>query len=55
MSKFNLKNYQKISGDDHIERRLQDQHGNIPNEINEEQLESHRGTEETAPTQNSVW
>jgi len=42
MTKFNLKTYQKISGDEHIERRLKEQHGKEPNEINEAQLENSR-------------
>ena len=44
-NKFNLKTYQKISGDEHIDSRLEEDRGNIPNEINEKQLETHRGTE----------
>jgi len=43
--KFNLKNYKKTNGDDHIDMRLQEQHGNIPNVINEKQLEEYRATE----------
>lgn len=42
MAKFNLKNYKKINGDDHIETRLKEQHGKEPNEINEVQLEKGR-------------
>jgi len=43
--KFNLKDYIKISGDEHIERRLQDSHTKAPNEINEAQLEDYRSSE----------
>lgn len=43
--KFNLKTYQKISGDEHIEMRLRKQHEDEPNVINEVQLESYRATE----------
>ena len=45
MGKFNLKTYQKISGDEHIEMRLKEQHVEAPNQINEAQLEDYRGTE----------
>jgi hypothetical protein len=45
MSKFNLKNYKKTDGDLHIDKKLQEQHGNIPNTINEDQLEDYRSTE----------
>jgi len=45
--KFNLKWYQKVSGDDHIERRLRDQHKDVKEQINEKQLEDYRtGVEE---------
>ena len=54
MSNFNLKNYQKISGDEHIERRLRNEHGNIPNEINEGQLEKARATEPTELTEKQL-
>ena len=42
MSKFNLKTYEKIDGDEHIERRLRVDHSEAPNEINESQLEDGR-------------
>jgi len=45
MPKFNLQDYKKINGDEHIDARLQEQHGNIPNEINEKQLENYRTSE----------
>lgn len=44
--KFNLKNYVKISGDDHIEYRLKnEQDDKAPNEIGESQLSGYRGKE----------
>jgi hypothetical protein len=44
--KFNLKNYMKISGDEHIEQRLrQDQHEGEQDEIGEAQLEKQRAGE----------
>lgn len=46
MSKFNLKNYQKINGDEHITMRLKESHEEAPNVINEKQLESYRVGEE---------
>jgi hypothetical protein len=46
MSKFNLKTYQKISGDEHIEMRLREQHEPEKDEINEGQLEDYREPEE---------
>ena len=42
MSKFNLKNYVKINGDDHIDRRLQEQHEDPQNSITEKQLDESR-------------
>ena len=51
MSKFNLKNYQKINGDDHIDRRLKEDHGGVPNEVGEAQLEGYRATEEDVITE----
>ena len=54
MSNFNLKNYQKIIGDEHIERRLRNEHGNIPNKINEGQLEKARVTEPTELTEKQL-
>ena len=42
MPKFNLKTYQKIDGDEHIDRRLQESHEEAPNKINEAQLEKGR-------------
>ena len=53
-TKFNLKNYQKISGDEHIERRLQDTHVKEQNEINEAQLEKARATEPTQITEKQL-
>jgi hypothetical protein len=43
--KFNLKDYQKISGDEHIDTRLSKSRTEAPNVINEKQLEDYRGTE----------
>ena len=43
--KFNLKTYQKINGNEHIDMRLNDTRGKIPDVINEKQLESYRATE----------
>jgi len=43
--KFNLKTYQKIDGSQHIDMRLNESRGNIPDVINEKQLESYRATE----------
>ena len=40
--KFNLKNYQKINGDEHIDMRLDALRGDIPDVINEKQLEKYR-------------
>jgi len=37
--KFNLKNYQKINGDEHIDMRLEQSRQEAPNVINERQLE----------------
>jgi len=54
MSNFNLKNHQKISGDEHIERRLRNEHGNVPNEINEKQLERARATEPNELTEKQL-
>lgn len=42
MSKFNLKDYKKTPGDEHIDRRLQDSHKTAPDQINEVQLEDYR-------------
>ena len=42
MSKFNLKNYQKIDGDQHIDSRLQEQHEDSKNSITEDQLKDRR-------------
>jgi len=42
MGKFNLVNYQKINGDEHIEKRLKDTHKDEKNEISESQLEGNR-------------
>ena len=42
MPKFNLYDYQKISGDEHIEKRLRKIHVTEQNEINEKQLEKGR-------------
>ena len=54
MSKFNLKTYQKISGDKHIDSRLQDEHENAPNEINEKQLDTHRAKEPEVLTEKQL-
>ena len=43
--KFNLKNYKKTNGDEHIDRRLEEQRSEAPNVINEKQLEDYRATE----------
>jgi len=43
--KFNLKTYQKINGDEHIDMRLEESREEAPNVINEKQLESYRATE----------
>ena len=40
--KFNLKNYQKINGDMHIDKRLEEARQDAPNVINEKQLEDYR-------------
>ncbi len=40
--KFNFKNYIKIDGSDPIGSRLMEEHGNIPNEITEKQLDRDR-------------
>ena len=53
-TKFNLKNYQKISGDEHIERRLQDTHVKEQNEVNEAQLEKARASEPTQITEKQL-
>jgi len=45
MSKFNLKNYQKINGDQHIDSRLSEEHSEAPNVVNEKQLDDYRGKE----------
>ena len=42
MSKFNLRDYQKIDGNIPIDKRLEEDRGNIPNEINESQLKNYR-------------
>lgn len=52
--KFNLKTYVKISGDDHIEKRLRDEHEEAPNEINEKQLENYRTTEPDVLTEKQL-
>ena len=43
--KFNLKDYKKINGDEHIEKRLRDEHQTEPNAIEEKQLEGYRAEE----------
>ena len=45
MSKFNLKDYQKTNGDEHINMRLEKQRSEAPDVINEKQLEDYRATE----------
>ena len=44
--KFNLKTYQKISGDQHIDSRLKEDHETAPNEVNEKQLDDYRVNKE---------
>ncbi|MFA5313097.1 MAG: hypothetical protein WC375_07280 [Methanomassiliicoccales archaeon] len=54
MSKFNLVNYQKINGSDHIEQRLREQHGKESNQISEGQLKSYRGVEKDSITEKQL-
>jgi len=54
MSKFNLKNYKKINGDEHIESRLQESHQEAPDQINEKQLDKYRGTESEQITEKQL-
>ena len=49
--KFNLKTYQKIDGDEHIDMRLEEARGNIPDVINEKQLEPYRAGENDVLTE----
>jgi len=44
--KFNLKNYVKINGDVPIGSRLMDEHGDVPDEVTEKQLDKDRVPEE---------
>jgi len=44
--KFNLKDYVKINGDIPIGSRLMEEHGNVPNELTEKQLDKDRVPEE---------
>lgn len=46
MSKFNLKMYQKVNGDEHITKRLSEQHDEAPEVVTEKQLEKGRVKEE---------
>lgn len=43
--KFNLKTYEKINGDEHIDMRLEESRGDVPDVINEKQLEDYRADE----------
>jgi hypothetical protein len=52
--KFNLKTYKKISGDQHIDSRLKEDHEKAPNEINEKQLEKYRADEPTTLTEKQL-
>jgi len=54
MAKFNLKDYVKINGDEHIDQRLKEDHGKIPDEVNEAQLENYRATEPTQLTEKQL-
>jgi len=55
MSKFNLKNYEKIDGNGHIERRLREQEDTTaPNVINEKQLEKYRASEPNQLTEKQL-
>jgi len=54
MAKFNLKNYQKIDGDEHIDAKLQETHKEAPNEVNEAQLEEYRATEPEVITEKQL-
>lgn len=52
---FNLKTYQEIDTDGHIDRRLQEEdHADIPNETNQGQLEEYRSVEETVTTEKQL-
>jgi len=51
MSKFNLKTYQKINSDEHIDHKLQESHKNAPEQINEAQLETYRALEPEESTE----
>lgn len=46
MPKFNLKDYKKINGDDHIEMRLKEDHAPEKEEVSQGQLEEYRADEE---------
>ena len=54
MAKFNLKNYEKINGDKHIDQRLREDHSKTPDEISEAQLESYRSPEPTQLTEKQL-
>ena len=54
MSKFNLKTYKKISGDQHIDSRLKEDHEKAPEVINEKQLEDYRGKEPQVTTEKQL-
>jgi len=47
--KFNLKDYVKINGDVPIGSRLMEEHGGIPDEVTEKQLDKDRVSEENVP------
>lgn len=52
--KFNLKDYVKISGDEHIESRLRKSHEDSKDVINEKQLEDYRATEVDSLTEKQL-
>jgi len=52
--KFNLKNYIKISGDEHIESRLRQSHEDGKDVIGEKQLEDYRCNEQEALTEKQL-
>ena len=54
MSKFNLKSYQKINGNQHIDSRLREHHSDAPNKINEKQLDTYRGKESNFLTEEQL-
>jgi len=54
MAKFNLETYKKISGDKHINQRLEEDRSEAPNEVNEKQLEDYRSVEENVTTEKQL-